>query len=113
MPKFRHHIFVCTNVRPSSSPRGCCADRGAPAVRARMKEEIRKRNLRGIVRANAAGCLDQCECGVTVVIYPEGIWYGGVTEEDVPEIFDALESGGVVERLRIPDHDETAEHNEA
>ena len=103
MPSFEHHIFVCTNVRPPSSPRGCCANRGAAAVRARMKEEIRRRNLKGRVRANAAGCLDFCEWGVTVVVYPEGTWYGGVTETDVAEIFDALERGEVVERLLIPE----------
>jgi len=54
------------------------------------------------MRANEAGCLDQCEHGVTVVVYPEGVWYGGVTPADVPEIVEQHLQGGVpVERLRI------------
>ncbi|MGH7149334.1 MAG: (2Fe-2S) ferredoxin domain-containing protein, partial [Planctomycetota bacterium] len=56
-----------------------------------------------VVRANAAGCLDQCERGVTVVVYPENAWYGGVTLEDVPEILDSLARGEVVERLSMPE----------
>ena len=57
------------------------------------------------VRANMAGCLDQCEHGVTVVIYPEAVWYGGVTAADVPEIMDRhIGKGEIVERLRIPEH---------
>src|SRR5262249_49128932 len=57
-----------------------------------------------IVRANNAGCLDQCARGVSVVVYPEQVWYGGVTVDDVPEIVDEhLVNGRVVERLLMPD----------
>lgn len=57
-----------------------------------------------LVRANASGCLDACEFGVSVVVYPEGIWYGGVTVDDVPEIIDQhIIKGKVVERLLIRD----------
>jgi (2Fe-2S) ferredoxin len=101
--RFEHHIFVCENVRPPDAPRGCCSAKGSPKVRERFKEEIEKRGLKGLVRANMAGCLDQCANGVTVVVYPEQIWYGKVTAADVPEILDALAAGRVVERLRIPD----------
>jgi len=70
----------------------------------RCKEEMGKRNLKGIVRSNSAGCLDQCAYGVTLVIYPEAIWYGGVTVDDVEEIFDrTIATGEVIERLLIPD----------
>jgi (2Fe-2S) ferredoxin len=105
--RFDHHIFVCENVRPADSPRGCCATKGSPQVRAKFKEEVERRGLKGLVRANMAGCLDQCAHGVTVVIYPEQIWYGHVTVADVPEILDALSAGRVVERLRIADADLT------
>jgi (2Fe-2S) ferredoxin len=60
-----------------------------------------------MVRVNKAGCLDQCERGVTVVIYPQGLWYGGVAVEDVPAIVDALEQGSQVEHLVIADEDLT------
>jgi (2Fe-2S) ferredoxin len=69
-----------------------------------MKAELGKRGLSGTVRANNAGCLDACAHGVTVVVYPEGIWYGKVTIEDVPEIIDRTIIGGeVIQRLLIPD----------
>jgi len=68
-----------------------------------MKDAIDKRGWRKIVRANKAGCLDQCERGVTVVVYPENIWYGGVQKQDVEEILDSLEENKAVERLVIPE----------
>lgn len=100
--RFRHHVFVCENRRDPSDPRGCCADRGGEAVREAFKEELKRRGLKGTARANAAGCLDSCGTGPTVVIYPEGIWYGGVRPADVPEIVESHLIGGVpVERLRL------------
>ena len=103
MGRFEHHLFVCENVRPPENARGCCTAKGSPEVRAKLKEELDRRGLKGFVRANSAGCLDQCAHGVTVVVYPEQVWYGHVTVADVPEIVDALAQGRVVERLRIPD----------
>jgi (2Fe-2S) ferredoxin len=73
-------------------------------VRDLLKSELNKRGLAGIVRANNAGCLDACEYGVSIVIYPEGIWYGGVTVDDVPEIIDrTIIDGEVIQRLIIRD----------
>ena len=103
MAKFEHHLFVCENVRPPESPRGCCAAKGAGDVRARLKDELDRRGLKGRVRANSAGCLDQCAHGVCMVAWPQQVWYGGVTVADVPEIVDALLAGKVVLRLVIPD----------
>jgi len=57
-----------------------------------------------VVRANKAGCLDHCEHGSTVVVYPEGIWYGNVQVADVPEIVESHIVGDCpVERLRLAD----------
>ncbi len=103
MAKFEHHLFVCENVRSPESPRGCCSAKGSADVRARLKEELERRGQKGRVRANGAGCLDQCAHGPCIVTYPEQVWYGGVTVADVPEIVDALLAGKVVERLVIPD----------
>lgn len=104
MPQYDRHIFVCENVRPDGHPRGCCAAKGGAAVRARFKALVAAHGLKGRVRANMAGCLDQCERGVTVVVYPEGVWYGAVTVEDADEIFTRHVLGGeVVERLRMRD----------
>ncbi|MBS1902838.1 MAG: NAD(P)H-dependent oxidoreductase subunit E [Bacteroidetes bacterium] len=100
VPKYTHHIFVCENYRDPSDPRGCCAAKGSEAIRKKLKEELKKRGLKGQARANKAGCLDQCAKGPAVVVYPEGIWYAHVTENDVEEIVESHIVGGKpVERL--------------
>lgn len=102
-PPFKRHVIVCTNRRPEGNPKGCCASKGAEEVRAAFKEELDKRGLKGSMRANAAGCLDTCAFGVSVVVYPEGTWYGGVKVEDVAEIVDQhLVNGQPVDRLVMP-----------
>jgi (2Fe-2S) ferredoxin len=104
MPHFKRHVFVCTNERPADHPRGSCKAKGGVEVRDALKSELTKRGLSKIIRANASGCLDQCERGVTVVVYPEEVWYGGVTVDDIPEIVDQhLVGGEAVERLMQPD----------
>lgn len=103
MPAFTHHIFICTNQRPDGHPRGCCDPQGSGALREAFKKEVACRNLKPLVRANQAGCLDQCELGPTVAIYPQGIFYGGVTVQDVPRIIEETVIGGrVLEDLLIP-----------
>ena len=104
MAKFTHHIFVCCNQRPEGSPRGCCNPDGSEQLRNLLKAEVKKRGLDSLVRANSSGCLDQCECGPTVVIYPQAIWYGGVKPEDVPRIIEeTVVNGRVLTDLVIPD----------
>ncbi|MBL0175518.1 MAG: (2Fe-2S) ferredoxin domain-containing protein [Ignavibacteria bacterium] len=104
MTRFAKHIFICENERPAGHPRGCCKEKGGPALRQRFRDELKARGLQVDVRANSAGCLDACEFGAAVVVYPDGIWYGGVTVDDVTEIIDAhLVNGVPVERLRIRD----------
>jgi (2Fe-2S) ferredoxin len=99
--RFRHHVFVCENRRPGDDPRGCCAAKGSEAIRAAFKDAIKKHGLKGQVRANAAGCLDACAEGPSVVVYPEGVWYSHVSPEDVPEIVERhLVNGEPVARLR-------------
>ncbi|HET7505500.1 MAG TPA: (2Fe-2S) ferredoxin domain-containing protein [Kofleriaceae bacterium] len=97
-------MFVCINERPPEHPKGCCKRRGGVEVRDRLKEELAARGLSKIIHANNAGCLDQCENGVTVVVYPEQVWYGHVTVDDISEIVDKhLVGGEVVTRLMLPD----------
>ena len=100
--RFRHHVFVCENRRPDDDPRGSCGAKGSGAIRAALKEEIARRGLKRQVRANSAGCLDACADGPSIVVYPDGVWYGHVRVEDVPEIVEShLVNGVPVERLRI------------
>lgn len=104
--RFRYHVFVCENRRDPSDPRGSCGAKGSEAIRAALKDEIARRGLKKQVRANQAGCLDACADGPTVVVYPEGVWYGGVRVEDVPEIVEShLVNGVPVERLRMRRYD--------
>ena len=104
MPSFQRHVFVCINERPADHPKGCCKAKGGVEVRDKLKSELTARGISKLVRANNAGCLDQCEHGVSVVVYPEQVWYGHVTVEDVGEIIDRhLVGGEVVERLLMPD----------
>lgn len=102
MAPFKRHVFICTNVRPPGSPRGCCAEKGSEELRSLFKKGVKAAGLAGEVRANASGCLDTCEAGPSIVVYPEGVWYGGVKPEDVPEIIsEHLVNGRPVERLRM------------
>jgi len=94
MGRFRRHIFVCENQRPPEDPRGSCGPKGGPAIREAFKAELKRRGLKGVMRANSAGCLDACAHGPTVVVYPDGVWYGGVKPEDVPEIVERHLIGG-------------------
>jgi len=104
MPHLERHLFVCTNRRDPENPKGSCAAKGSEAVRDAFKRELHERGLKGRIRANAAGCLDQCERGVTCVVYPEQVWYGHVTVDDVVEIVEShLVGGKPVERLVLRD----------
>jgi len=100
MPKYEFHIFVCTNERAADDPRGCCSARGGKQVLAQFKQRLDELGLKKRARANAAGCMNACAKGPSVVIYPQGIWYGRVNENDVEEIIqEHLLRGQVVTRL--------------
>jgi (2Fe-2S) ferredoxin len=103
MPAFTFHIFVCGNTREPGHKRGCCDPSGHQELREAFKTELKRAGLGQVSRANHSGCLDQCEHGPTVVIYPQGLWYGRVRVEDVPRIVRTLVEGEVLEDLLIPD----------
>lgn len=104
MKRFNKHIFICENHRPEGHPRGCCAEKGSVEIRSKFKSRLKELGINSIIRINAAGCLDACEFGVSVVVYPEQYWYGGVTKDDVEEIIQShLINNIPVERLRIKD----------
>jgi (2Fe-2S) ferredoxin len=97
---YEHHVFVCTNTRPPDHPRGCCSSKGSEEIRARLKALVKERGLASKVRINGAGCLDHCESGVSIVVYPGNVWYGRVTLADVGEIVERhLACGEPVQRL--------------
>jgi len=99
-PPFERHVFVCQNARKPEDPRGCCSTKGSAEVLDALKAAVHARGLKGRVRINKAGCLDQCEKGISIVVYPEAVWYGGVNPGDVTEIVEQhLVAGQPVERL--------------
>lgn len=101
MSKFKHHIFVCNKCKPPKHLRDGKHD--SAKLRAALKKEIKRLGLKAQVRANDSGCLDQCDDGQVVVIYPQAIWYGGVTEGDAERIIhETILAGKVLEDLRIP-----------
>ncbi len=103
MTRFARHIFICINERAEDHPRGCCTSKGGKEVAQALKLAAYGRGLKGVVRVNKSGCLDSCEFGVSAVVYPEAVWYRGITLADVDEIVDVhLVGGEVVERLRLP-----------
>jgi (2Fe-2S) ferredoxin len=105
---YRVHVFCCVNERPPDHPRGCCLAKGSQELRDYMKARAKDLKLRN-VRINASGCLDRCELGPTMVIYPEGVWYGYRTKEDVDEILEThVVKGGRVKRLMLLPSDKVA-----
>lgn len=102
MSYFQYHVFFCTNQREAGEQ--CCEQCNANEIRGYAKARIKELGLsgQGKVRINTAGCLDRCEQGPVLVVYPEGTWYSYLDREDVDEIIDEhLVNGRVVERLKI------------
>lgn len=100
MARYTRHVFVCTNQRGPGSARGCCNADGKEGLHRLLKQAADAAGLQATVRVNKSGCLDQCEHGPVVVVYPEGTWYGNVTEGDVAEIVQShLVEGRPVQRL--------------
>ena len=104
MAEFERHVFVCTNERAPGHPRGCCSAKDSASIREALKARCELEGLGAKVRINKSGCLDQCEHGPTIVVYPEAIWYGFVKMEDLEEIVQThLIGGAPVERLVLPE----------
>jgi (2Fe-2S) ferredoxin len=102
MSYYQRHVFFCCNQRDNGER--CCCDKGANALRDYAKGRVKALGLagEGKVRVNQAGCLDRCDEGPVMVVYPEAVWYTYVDQHDVDEIINEhLVSGRVVGRLRI------------
>lgn len=98
---YKTHVFCCINEKGKKSEKKCCKFRGAEKLRDYMKEQAKKLGIKKI-RVNKAGCLDRCDIGPVMVIYPEGVWYSYDNKDDVDEILQKhIIEGGRVERLRI------------
>jgi (2Fe-2S) ferredoxin len=102
LPPFDRHIFVCTNQRELGAARSSCNPNGKDELHKSLKNKVKAAKLPGVLRVNKSGCLEQCEHGPTIVVYPEQIWYGFVQPSDLDEIVEEhLRYGRPVERLRL------------
>ena len=98
----KYHVFICTSSRINGQQKGYCHQQQSINLIQAFMQEIEDRELSGDVVINNTGCFGICEKGPIVVVYPEGVWYGKVTEDDVEEIFDEhFEGGNPVKRLMI------------
>ena len=102
MEPFRFHVFLCDQQKPEGVP--CCAARGSGQVLEALRREVNARGLEDEIQVTACGSLGLCEQGPNLVVYPEGIWYSGVTAADVPEIVQShFQEDTPVERLMRTD----------
>lgn len=102
MSHYQHHVFVCNNLREDGSQ--CCQNHNAQAMRDYMKKRSKELGLvsSGQARINTAGCLNRCELGPVMVVYPEATWYSFVDKEDIDEILEEhLVKGNIVDRLNV------------
>jgi len=98
----KHHLFICTSCRINGTQKGYCFQQDSVKTLQTFLEEIDERDLSGDVMLNNTGCFGICDKGPIVVVYPEGVWYGKVTVDDVERIMDEhIEGGKVVEDLVI------------
>ncbi len=99
MQKPEYHLFVCNSFRVSGEPQGICNKKDATSLLQYIETEILDRGLDAMV--TSTGCLKACEKGPVMVIYPQGWWYGGLDEDKVDEVLDALEDGECCESYLI------------
>ncbi|MDJ1495095.1 (2Fe-2S) ferredoxin domain-containing protein [Cytophagaceae bacterium DM2B3-1] len=99
--KFKKHVFICTNQK--EAPKKSCGEANGMALVEEFKKELKERGLQIEIRAQRAGCLDACAFGPSLVVYPEGIYYGNVQLTDVKEIVEEhLVADRPVQRLVLP-----------
>lgn len=102
MPRPEKHVFVCTQARPPGHPRGSCGQRGCAEVYEEFLKQLEQRGLFTEVQVTATGCMGPCSEGPTVLVYPEGVMYGGLKKDDVATVYDQhLVAGKPVESLLV------------
>jgi vanillate monooxygenase ferredoxin subunit len=103
------HVFCCINERAPDHPRSSCSARGSIELHKYMKARAKELGIKSI-RVNKAGCMERCELGPVLVIYPEAAWYRFDTTEDIDDILcQHIIDGNPVERLALKTSDKTPE----
>jgi (2Fe-2S) ferredoxin len=97
--RYKKHVFVCTNDKDKGKK--CCRAENGHAIVRELRKEIEKKGLKGKVRINKSGCLDACAYGPAIVVYPDGIWYGGMKTGDAKKLVKSIEKNRVIENWQI------------
>jgi (2Fe-2S) ferredoxin len=104
LPKPSRHVLVCVNRRPAGNPKGSCAEKDSEPLLDQLKAAVKQRGMGESVMVVGTKCLKHCSRGVTIAVYPENVWYAGVTPADVDEICEShLREGRPLDRLAMPD----------
>jgi (2Fe-2S) ferredoxin len=82
-------ILVCCSFRQGKDPQGKCFKKGSPGLLGLLEEGLSSRNIENVL-ISTTGCMNVCDNGPVMAVYPEGYWYGGVDEDRLEEILDAL-----------------------
>ncbi len=102
MVDLQHHIFVCSSCRIKGQQMGKCYAKGSANLIQRFLEIAEEKDLSGKIMITNTGCFGICDKGSVVLVYPEGVWYGNVSEDDVDKIMEKhILGGNPVEELRI------------
>ena len=102
MPKPEKHVFVCVQNRPPSHPRPSCSQKNCAEVADEFYWLLQEQQLFNKIQVTSTSCLGPCNEGPSVLVYPDGIMYGGVKKEDVATIFNEhLHNNHPVERLMV------------
>ncbi len=98
----KYHIFICTSCRINGVQKGFCYSKDSVNIVQKFMEEVNDRDLFSEVMITNTGCFGICDKGPIAVVYPEGVWYGNLTEEDVETIMEQhIEGGKPVKELMI------------
>lgn len=81
---------MCTNARSSGKP--ACGPRGGDALAIAVQRELLARGATDVL-VTPCSCLGPCFDGPNAVVYPDGVWYGGLDEADAPRLADHLIDG--------------------
>jgi (2Fe-2S) ferredoxin len=90
---YKKTVFVCVNERPPDGP-PCCCGRGSVGLHAELKARVKALGLGRVIRVSKSGCLNQCAQGPNIMVFPDNVWYSGVTEGDLDTILGDI-AGGV------------------
>lgn len=101
MEKPSTHMFLCGSFRANGESRGICHKKGGAALVQYLQEELADRGMADVT-VSTTSCLNVCDRGPAMVVYPDNTWYGGIeSEDDIDAILDSMEEGEVNEEYLI------------